>query len=211
MRKIKSEALKTREYLMLSALDTFYTKGVSRSSLNEIAQNAGVTRGALYWHFKNKEDLFDALFQQIFSEINTRLEQDIQEESADIWTSFHSALLNMFYRLEHNEMHRKFCSILHFKCEHTEQNQAIINLMQNYQNMWNQQLSDTIRACMKQEALPEDLNIDLAVVYLKSMLSGLMQQWLFSPDHINLSEAAPVIIDICLHNLKENNKFRLLS
>ena len=54
MRKTKAEALKTREYLMLSALDTFYERGVSRASLNEIAQNAGVTRGALYWHFKNK-------------------------------------------------------------------------------------------------------------------------------------------------------------
>ncbi|WP_373746675.1 TetR family transcriptional regulator [Neisseria dentiae] len=45
MRKTKAEALKTREHLMLAALDTFYEKGVSRASLNEIAQNAGVTRG----------------------------------------------------------------------------------------------------------------------------------------------------------------------
>nr|ADO32809.1 truncated multiple transferable resistance repressor [Neisseria gonorrhoeae] len=62
MRKTKTEALKTKEHLMLAALETFYRKGIARTSLNEIAQTAGVTRGALYWHFKNKEDLFDALF-----------------------------------------------------------------------------------------------------------------------------------------------------
>ncbi|EOC58456.1 bacterial regulatory s, tetR family protein [Neisseria meningitidis NM90] len=69
MRKTKTEALKTKEHLMLAALETFYRKGIARTSLNEIAQAAGVTRGALYWHFKNKEDLFDALFQRICDDI----------------------------------------------------------------------------------------------------------------------------------------------
>ena len=45
MRKTKIEALKTKEHLMLAALDTFYKKGIARTSLNEIAQAAGVTRG----------------------------------------------------------------------------------------------------------------------------------------------------------------------
>ena len=58
MRKTKAEAQKTREQLLQSALDTFLENGVSRTSLAAIARNAGVTRGALYWHFKNKEDLF---------------------------------------------------------------------------------------------------------------------------------------------------------
>jgi len=40
MRRTKTEALKTKEYLMLAALDTFYKKGIARTSLNEIAQAA---------------------------------------------------------------------------------------------------------------------------------------------------------------------------
>ena len=54
MRRTKTEALKTKEYLMLAALDTFYKKGIARTSLNEIAQAAGVTRGALYWTFQKQ-------------------------------------------------------------------------------------------------------------------------------------------------------------
>ncbi len=76
MRKTKTEALKTKEHLMLAALETFYQKGIARTSLNEIAQAAGVTRGALYWHFKNKEDLFDALFQRICDDIENCMQQD---------------------------------------------------------------------------------------------------------------------------------------
>ena len=58
MRKTKEEAQQTRSNLLNAALNVFYERGVSKASLDEIAKTAGVTRGALYWHFKNKEDLF---------------------------------------------------------------------------------------------------------------------------------------------------------
>ena len=190
MRKTKAEALKTREYLMLSALDTFYERGVSRASLNEIAQNAGVTRGALYWHFKNKEDLFDALFQHIFHDLSQELEADIQSDAPDLWDNFQRSLVNMIHRVQHNEAHHKFCNILHLKCEHTQQNQAIITLMQSYSNMWNTLLTSALTACIKQKSLPDNLDIPMAVIYIKSTVTGLMQTWLSQPDAFDLSETA---------------------
>lgn len=54
MRKTKTEAQKTRQHLLDAALEVFWRDGVTRASLQAIAQEAGVTRGALYWHFKNK-------------------------------------------------------------------------------------------------------------------------------------------------------------
>ena len=71
MRKTKAEAQKTREQLLQSALDTFYRQGVAKTPLQAIARNAGVTRGALYWHFKNKEELFEELFRQTFENFST--------------------------------------------------------------------------------------------------------------------------------------------
>ena len=130
MRKTKVEAQKTRNYLLKAALDTFYTRGVSRSSLNEIAQTAGVTRGALYWHFKNKEDLFEGLFQQVFAEISSELAHDIENQSADIWESFEVVTINLFQKLEIDETIRKFCNIIHLKCEYTEQNHSVVNYAQ---------------------------------------------------------------------------------
>lgn len=202
MRKIKAEALKTREYLMQSALDTFYQKGISHSSLNEIAQNAGVTRGALYWHFKNKEDLFDALFHHIFDNLSQSLENDINE-STNIWASLRSTLLKAFDLIENNEAQKKLCCIIHFKCEHTEQNQAIVNLMRNYQNLWFSLISETLRACLKQQALKENLNIDLAATYIQALIDGLIYKWQYS-DNMKLSQTGEILIDIALQNIKEN-------
>ena len=66
-RKTKEDALKTRETIIDAAVRIFAVRGVSRTTLVEIAQEAGVTRGAIYWHFKNKEDLLEVLWDDVFS------------------------------------------------------------------------------------------------------------------------------------------------
>jgi TetR/AcrR family acrAB operon transcriptional repressor len=61
-RRTKAEAEETRRSLLDAAERIFHAKGVATTSLEEIAAEAGVTRGAVYWHFANKADLFMALF-----------------------------------------------------------------------------------------------------------------------------------------------------
>jgi len=58
MRRTKEEAEETRQQLLRAALSLFGEKGFAATRLSEIATVAGMTRGAIYWHFKNKEDLF---------------------------------------------------------------------------------------------------------------------------------------------------------
>lgn len=58
MRRTKEDAEETRQKLLHSALEVFGEKGFAATRLSEIAAAAGVTRGAIYWHFKNKEELF---------------------------------------------------------------------------------------------------------------------------------------------------------
>ncbi len=65
MRRTKEDADKTRSAILKAALKVFYKKGVSRATLNDIGKAAGVTRGAVYWHFKDKVDLFLQLSTEI--------------------------------------------------------------------------------------------------------------------------------------------------
>ncbi|AVO46474.1 TetR family transcriptional regulator [Phreatobacter cathodiphilus] len=62
-RRTKAEAEETRRRLLEVAERIFHAKGVATTSLEEIASEAGVTRGAVYWHFANKADLIMALFE----------------------------------------------------------------------------------------------------------------------------------------------------
>lgn len=62
MRRTKAEAAETRASILVAAEQLFFEKGVATSSLDEIAAAAGVTRGAIYWHFESKTDLFLELY-----------------------------------------------------------------------------------------------------------------------------------------------------
>ncbi|MFC0245896.1 TetR family transcriptional regulator [Falsochrobactrum ovis] len=65
MRRTRAEAAETREEILSCAERIFFEKGVAHTSLEEIATAAGVTRGAIYWHFQNKTDIFLELFDAI--------------------------------------------------------------------------------------------------------------------------------------------------
>lgn len=57
MRRTKEDAELTRQLLLKSALTVFAERGYTNTRLSDIAEKAGVTRGAIYWHFGNKREL----------------------------------------------------------------------------------------------------------------------------------------------------------
>lgn len=209
MKRTKAQALQTKEQLVLAALEVFHRHGVARTSLNEIAQAAGMTRGALYWHFRNKEALFEALFQHFFDEMAQKLDEDIRHATPNMLHNLRLALINNFERIQHNARHRKFCHILHLMCEHTAQNKNIITLMHRYQQMWQQLIHNALKLCIRQGALPQNLDIDLATAYFQSTIFGLMHQWLFAPEQFSLDVAAVRITDAALHTLENSVALRL--
>jgi AcrR family transcriptional regulator len=60
----------TREKIRLIALELFAEQGYDQTSLREIAERLGVTKAALYYHFKSKEDIVASLFEDVQREID---------------------------------------------------------------------------------------------------------------------------------------------
>ena len=65
VRRTKEEAQETRAQIIEAAEKAFYKRGVARTTLADIAELAGVTRGAIYWHFNNKAELVQALLDSL--------------------------------------------------------------------------------------------------------------------------------------------------
>ena len=65
VRRTKEQALATRDRILDAAERLFQQRGVSRTSLHELALAAGVTRGAVYWHFNDKADVFNAMMARV--------------------------------------------------------------------------------------------------------------------------------------------------
>ena len=69
MKRSKEDAAITREKLLLAAYRLFSTKGFENTTPADVACEAGLTRGAVYWHFQDKNDLLNQLVIQIMQEL----------------------------------------------------------------------------------------------------------------------------------------------
>ena len=79
MRRTKEEAAVTRSTLLKAALAVFSAKGFAAATLEDVAKAAKVTRGAIYWHFKSKADLYNTLIQEFSARGAAVVQQAIAE------------------------------------------------------------------------------------------------------------------------------------
>ena len=79
MRRTKEEAAITREQLLKKALTAFSKKGYAATTLEDIAREAEVTRGAIYWHFGSKAELYNTLVREYSDRGNVIMQQAVSE------------------------------------------------------------------------------------------------------------------------------------
>jgi TetR/AcrR family acrAB operon transcriptional repressor len=177
-RKTKEEALTTRAHIIDAARRVFHAEGVNRSTLDKVAQAAGVTRGAVYWHFANKTELFLAVKQTYMCEFD-RLQSLLDEEEAplDAMTRYLQAL---FAVLLENQTARETFEIILLRCEYVEEfhevlqviTQPCTNILSAYERLY--------RAAAANQQLKPGLDPDLlaldtmafAIGTIRAILSG---------------------------------------
>ncbi len=74
----------TRKAILASCLKLFARHGFSTTSIDDIARAAGITKGAVYWHFENKEELFQAILEEIRARWIETVQQPLSKETAPI-------------------------------------------------------------------------------------------------------------------------------
>lgn len=67
MRRPIEDSIQTKEDILDAAFDCFYENGFEATSLEAIAKRANVTRGAVYWHFTNKKELYKNVVERTLS------------------------------------------------------------------------------------------------------------------------------------------------
>lgn len=125
-RRTKDEAESTRNAILDAAEDLFYARGVSHTSLDQIARAASVTRGAVYWHFKDKADLFEAIMKREFlpheemlADLAARGSDTPLDDLADVCRS-------AFKKLAKDKRRQKVATISMLRCENIEETQPVI-------------------------------------------------------------------------------------
>jgi len=124
MRRTKQAAEQTRESILDAAEQVFFEHGVARTTLEQIAQAAAVTRGAVYWHFKNKAELFNAVVERVRMPMESAFHRLL--ETSDTLEDLEHLCATALTEVHENERLRRVYTILLLKCEHTDDMDSLI-------------------------------------------------------------------------------------
>ena len=198
VRKTKEDALATRELILDTAELVFQRRGVSRTSLQEIAQEAGVTRGAIYWHFENKGDLFNAMMQRVTSPMLSLMNQHQGVNTEKPIEQMRHNTRMAFSETMNNAQVRRVFEIATFKVEYVDELQFLQERHIEDRSHCLADMRSLLDAAQRQGLLREGLDLDAITVGLHALVSGLMQNWLLNPESFSLDSTGSAVLDAYL-------------
>lgn len=194
-RKTKEDSEKTREMLIDAAEHVFISKGVSSASLEEIAQSAGVTRGALYWYFENKADLLNAVHHRAKAPLDAVFEGALQEgkDPIDALRGSTTAALRMIAR---DERMRNIFTILLFKCEQADQLSLQDGCPAQKRSEALEKFTRVFVDAHTKGQLVEGITPESAAFALHAYIYGIFSDYLRYPQGPDLYALAPDLMDV---------------
>ncbi|MDP2397353.1 MAG: TetR family transcriptional regulator [Burkholderiales bacterium] len=201
-RRTKDEAVETRNQILDAAEKVFSARGVSRTSLADIAEAASVTRGAIYWHFKDKADLFCEMVARVTMPMEDAPCQIDPGRDADPLGSIRTMLTGILQRTSGDAQARRVFHIVFNKCEYVDEMEQVWQRFREMQAGCLRRLEQGLAAAIARGQLPAKLDAHQTAVGLHAMLNGLISKWVMDPDHAPSRIDADAIIDVFLEGLR---------
>ena len=185
-RKTKEDAEQTRLAILDSALQTFYEKGFSRTTFDEIAKRINLTKGAVYWHFKNKADVIaEIIVQKVTTSQNTNGSSVPQTLS-----ELRQELLKRASYIEKDKDFQRFLFFVIYRMEWTE---AI------FDNVWckigelseipDKRLLDSLLQIQQNGEIKKDVDVKVLCTVLSCMWNGCVNRYISGrKKQLNLSD-----------------------
>jgi TetR/AcrR family transcriptional regulator, repressor of the mexAB-oprM multidrug resistance operon len=202
VRRTRADAEATRESILEAAEKEFLERGVARTSLEHIARRAGVTRGAIYWHFKDKTALFAAMLDRVrlpFADMAERYRRDVSPDDP-------LGLLRQMCRLaletlDANETYRNVYSILMNRCEFAgEMNPAFAQQVRiNEENL--RLVEQDFREARELGQVGAHVEPRIATLGLYAMMHGLYTAWLRQPESFDISRDGEAALELYFRGL----------
>lgn len=194
VRKTKEEALETRNSILIAASEIFIEKGVSNASLEMIAERAGVTRGAIYWHFKNKVDIFEALHEQLHESLHGMVLQDLEKDHPLPLQQLEELCVALLRDLHHNEHKKRILKIFMLKCDYSGDMEPILT-EQSARKCQNKELfARYFDRAVEKGYLHKDTNTSMLTVSLFCYFTGIVYEHLRNPELFDLEKDAPMLM-----------------
>ncbi len=200
MRKTKEEAEKTKDTILKSALKVFLKNGYSKTTLSNIAENAGYTRGAVYWHFKDKSEILEKLISKFhgrfFSEQN-----NILESSLDPLQKIREMININLPLLYNNKEFRDFIELTWFKTE-IDQHKGLLQGKIAITKTFNDTITTLFKEASKKGVLKKGVDPQIAALSVTSIINGIYRGYFIIPDKLQSEKTGRTIIENYLNQIK---------
>ncbi|NIM94529.1 MAG: TetR family transcriptional regulator [Anaerolineales bacterium] len=202
MRRTKEEALVTRENILSAALQVFSQNGYSATRLEDIARAAGVTRGAIYYHFGSKEELYIALVTERSAGINQLAEEIITKGGTPIET-LRRFLVRMFEYAEEDEEYRALLELTVSKVELTEGLETIMKDTIKGRRQLAAYFQELLRQGIQAGEIRSDLPVETASYALISFMNGVGLIWIQDQKALSIRKNAEALADVILKGIEK--------
>jgi AcrR family transcriptional regulator len=189
-RKTKEEAEETRNNILDAASKVFYRKGVSGASLEEIAEEAGVTRGAVYWHFKNKTDIFRALDEHLYNSFVDMILENLKRDHPEPLKQLEELCVELLLNLESSPQKKRIMTIFFLKCDYSGEKAYFLEEQNKKKSEKMGLFTEYFNRAERKEHLPKGENAEVLTVSLFCYLKGILHEWLSNPDFVNIKKQA---------------------
>jgi TetR/AcrR family acrAB operon transcriptional repressor len=195
VRRTKAETEQTRQEIIAAARRVFAERGVSRTTLADIAKEAGVTRGAIYWHFKNKPDLFFAMMEQVSLPMIDLIEENLPAvHPGDPLRGIQASMIDILHLLKDDDIARTTFDIVNSKCEYVGEFSRLDSRVTRTGCAYIQRLTGAYegahqKGLLRPGADPEQYALD-SYLFMK----GLINLWLADVDGTIIRDKAAALI-----------------
>jgi TetR/AcrR family acrAB operon transcriptional repressor len=186
VRRTKEEAQETRHRLLDSAEMLFQAQGVSQTSLQQIAQHAGATRGAIYWHFKDKADLFNAMMDRVKLPLEAAAQKVAGGPEADPVEDIERMMVEALKQMTTDPQVRRVFEVATHKVEYTHDMESVHQRHLEARNACVVDFEKALLVGARRARTRLPIPAAAAAQGLHALISGLIQDWLLDPEAFDL-------------------------
>jgi TetR/AcrR family acrAB operon transcriptional repressor len=195
-RKTKQQAQETRERLLDAAERLFERNGVGATSLHAIASAAGVTRGAVYWHFHGKADLFDAMLQRAYQPLHARTGVLLGDaEDAAPLAHLREHVAGMLDTIAGQAQVRRVVDITAHKVEYVDELGPALQQRMAVRHQYIAQLEVTLARAQALHEIARDVPAPTLALGLFALIDGLVRHWLLAPRRFDLPATGAALVE----------------
>ena len=200
-RKTKAEAEKTRIRILRAALDLFSEKGYSKTTFDDIARRISLTKGAVYWHFRNKPDIVSALIKEAYAQVSKVIAGSLPEKAG--LETIKGAFIRDAELICDNPVYRKFLFFVLFQMEWSEPIfKKIGDSLEEINRISLHHIKEALTLAKKNGEIDAGTDIDQTAVTITALWDGLMRSGIKLRSLNNFPKLVSNSFDIIIKGLK---------